>query len=70
MLEWLRSIGEFLLALVGLLISFVQGIAQLIAMIPSALAMTTSSIASMPLVLTAFAVGLISVSVVYLLIGR
>lgn len=70
MLEWLRSIGEFLLALVGLLISFVQGIAQLIAMIPSALAMTTSSIASMPLVLTAFAVGLISVSVVYLIIGR
>lgn len=70
MLEWILSIGKFIWAVIQLLLNFIDGIAQLISMIPGALAMVTSSIASMPMVLIAFATGLISVSVVYLIIGR
>lgn len=65
-----QTIGDFLYAVVNLLLNLVQGLIHLLQMIPSALTMTMNSIAYMPGVLTAFAVGLITVSVCYLVIGR
>lgn len=65
-----QAIGDFLYAVVNLLLNLVNGLMHLMVMIPSALTMTMNSIAVMPTVLTAFAVGLITVSVCYLVIGR
>lgn len=65
-----QAIGDFLYAVVNLLLNFVGGIIQLLQMLPSALTMVMNSVSTMPSVLVAFAVGLISVSVVYLIIGR
>lgn len=65
-----QTIGDFLYAVVNLLLNFIGGILQLLQMLPSALTMVMNSVASMPSVLVSFAVGLISVSVVYLIIGR
>ena len=66
----LQGIGDFLYAVVNLLLNLINGLVHLLEMIPSALTMTMNSIAVMPTVLTAFAVGLITVSVCYLVIGR
>lgn len=70
MIQFFQSIIDFLLSVQSIVRSFVDGIFQLISMIPGALAMVNSSVAAMPSVLVAFAVGMISVSVVYLIIGR
>ena len=70
MLQFLQGIADFLIAAVQLLFNFIHGVLQLLSMIPGALAMVTQSVAFMPNVLVAFAVGMISVSVVYLIIGR
>ena len=66
----LQSLGDFLYAILNLLFNFIGGIIQLLKMLPSALSMVMNSVATMPSVLVSFAVGLISVSVVYLIIGR
>lgn len=66
----LSTIGDFLYAVVNLLLNFIGGIIQLLQILPSALSMVMNSVATMPSVLVSFAVGLISVSVVYLIIGR
>lgn len=66
----LQSIGQFLYAVVNLLLNFIGGVVQLLQILPSALTMVMNSVATMPSVLVSFAVGLISVSVVYLIIGR
>lgn len=66
----LSAIGEFLYAAVNMLLNFIGGVVQLLQILPSALSMVMNSVATMPSVLVSFAVGLISVSVVYLIIGR
>lgn len=66
----LQSIGDFIYAVANLILNFIGGIIQLLQMLPSALTMVMNSVATMPSVLISFAVGLISVSVVYLIIGR
>lgn len=68
--EWLLSIVKFIGSLLALLSSFIDGIFHLLQMLPSAMTMVSSSIASMPSVLVAFATAAISVSVVYLIVGR
>lgn len=65
-----KSIGDFLYAVVNLLINMVSGIAQMLVMIPSALTMLTNSVAYMPTILIAFAIGLITISIVFLVVGR
>lgn len=65
-----KSIGDFLYAVVNLLVNVVSGLFQMISMIPAALTMLTNSVAFMPTVLIAFAIGLITVSIVYLIVGR
>ena len=66
----LKGIGNFAYALVQLLLNIINGIIHMLAMIPSALTMLMSSVGYMPVVLISFAVGLITVSVVFLVIGR
>lgn len=65
-----QAIGDFLYAIANLVLNFIGGIIQLLQILPSALTMVMNSVATMPSVLVSFAVGLISVSVVYLIIGR
>lgn len=66
----LKSIGDFIYAVVNLLINLISGIVQMLAMIPSALTMLTNSVAFMPTILVAFAMGLITISIVYLVVDR
>lgn len=68
--QFLDSILSVFVMVINLVISFVQGIAQMIVMIPQALGMLTYSVSSLPPVLVVFATAFISVSVVYLVIGR
>lgn len=70
MLTYLQSIIDFFVAIGKLLFSLARGIQQLLSMLPGALAMVTSSIAAMPSVLVAFGTAAISVSIVYLIVGR
>lgn len=65
-----QALGDFLYAAVNMLLNFIGGVVQLLQILPSALSMVMNSVATMPSVLVSFAVGLISVSVVYLIIGR
>ena len=66
----LNAIGDFLYAIVNLLLNLINGVMHMLTMIPSALTMTMNSVAYMPVVLTSFAAAIITVSVVYLVIGR
>lgn len=70
MAEFLQGILSFLGSIVALVVNFVQGVGQLLQMLPGAMSMVTYGIATMPTVLVAFATALISISVVYLIIGR
>lgn len=65
-----QSIIDFFASIGALLWSFVTGIWTMLQMLPTAVTMITSSIATMPLVLVAFASAAITISVVYLIIGR
>lgn len=66
----IQSIIDFFSSIGALLWSFVTGIWTMLQMLPTAVTMITSSIATMPLVLVAFASAAITISVVYLIIGR
>lgn len=68
--DFLNSILYFFGSIAALLINLLDGTAQLLSMIPSALGMVSYSISTMPTVLIAFATGFISISVAYLIIGR
>lgn len=66
----LKSIGDFIFSIGALILNLLSGLMQMIIMIPSALTMLTSSVAYMPTILVAFAMALITVSIVYLVVGR
>lgn len=66
----LQSLGDFIYSVVNLLINIVTGTLQMLSIIPSSVAMLTYSVGYMPTILVGFAVALISVSVVYLILGR
>lgn len=66
----LQSLGDFIYAVVNLLINIVTGTIQMLTIIPNAVTMLTYSVGYMPSVLVGFAVALISVSIVYLILGR
>ena len=70
MINILKSIGDAIYAFNALLLNLVLGIWQMLTMIPSAMSMLTNSIAYMPTVLVAFAIGLITISIVFLVVGR
>lgn len=70
MIEALRSILDFFKTILDLVMYLVNGLAELFAMIPSAFKMLTYSIGFLPSVLLAFAAVAITLSIVYLIIGR
>lgn len=70
MIAALESILEFCKTLLDLVMYLVNGLAQLFLMIPSSFKMLTYSIGFLPSVLLAFAAVAITISIVYLIIGR
>lgn len=70
LLSFFEMIWSAIQSGITILANFVSGIVQLIWMIPKALSFLLYSISQMPPVMTAFAVAFVSVSVVYLVIGR
>lgn len=68
--SFLESILSVLSMLVTLVVNFVRGIVQLISILPVALNMLSYSVSALPPMIIVFATAFISVSVVYLVIGR
>lgn len=70
MIEFFKSILNAITTLFDMFSYLVTGLVQLFAMIPSGFAMLTYSIGFLPTVLLAFASVAITLSIVYLIIGR
>ena len=70
MLNVLMQIKEFFVSIAMLIFNLLRGIFYMLRMIPNALTMLNYSVGFMPTVLVSFALALISVSVVYMIIGR
>lgn len=70
MQQVLESILTFFQGIISLIANLLHGIAQLIIMIPQALAFIGTSLGALPSIIAVFAVAMITVSVVYLVIGR
>lgn len=73
-MAWLSSVFNAIVAAITAGIQFLGsllvGIAQLFVMLPNAISLLSYSITMIPPVLVVFATAFISVSVVYLIIGR
>lgn len=70
MIEFFRSVLNAITTFFDMLSYLVTGLVQLFAMIPSGFAMLTYSIGFLPTVLLAFASVAITISIIYLIIGR
>lgn len=70
MLNALKSIMDFFGTILDMVKYLVTGLVQLFALIPQAFAMLTYSIGFLPSVLLAFASVAITISIVYLIVGR
>lgn len=70
MIEFFKSIFNAITTVFDMLSYLVTGLVQLFAMIPSGFAMLTYSIGFLPTVLLAFASVAITISIIYLIIGR
>lgn len=70
MLNALQSILDFLQSVGQMIMYLVTGLVQLFLMIPSAFAMLTYSIGYLPSMLLAFAAVAITLSIVFMIIGR
>lgn len=70
MLNALKSIMDFFGTILDMLKYLVTGLVQLFALIPQAFAMLTYSIGFLPSVLLAFAAVAITLSIIYLIVGR
>ena len=70
MIEFFKSILNAITTVFDMLSYLVSGLVQLFAMIPSGFAMLTYSIGFLPTVLLAFASFAITISIVFLIIGR
>lgn len=70
MVDALKSILDFFGTLLNFVEYLITGLVQLITMIPSAFAMLTYSIGYLPSVLLAFAAVAITLSIVFLILGR
>ena len=70
MIEFFKSILNAIATLFDMVSYLVTGLVQLFAMIPSGFALLTYSIGFLPTVLLAFASVAITISIVYLIIGR
>lgn len=70
MVDALKSVLDFFGTLLNFVEYLITGLVQLITMIPSAFAMLTYSIGYLPSVLLAFAAVAITLSIVFLILGR
>lgn len=70
MVDALKSVLDFFGTILDFVEYLVTGLVQLIAMIPSAFTMLTYSIGYLPSVLLAFAAVAITLSIVFLILGR
>lgn len=70
MVDALKSVLDFFGTILDFVEYLVTGLVQLITMIPSAFAMLTYSIGYLPSVLLAFAAVAITLSIVFLILGR
>ena len=70
MVDALKSVLDFFGTLLNFVEYLVSGLIQLIAMIPSGFAMITYSIGYLPSVILAFAAVAITLSIVFLILGR
>lgn len=70
MLNALQSILDFLMSVGQMIKYLVVGLVQLFTMIPSAFAMLTYSIGYLPSMLLAFAAVAITISIVFMILGR
>lgn len=70
MVDALKSVLDFFGTLLNFVEYLVTGLVQLITMIPSAFTMLTYSIGYLPSVLLAFAAVAITLSIVFLILGR
>lgn len=70
MADFLFSILTFITNIGSFTANLVTGVLQLVKMIPEALTLTSTAIGALPPVIAVFATAMVSVSVVYLVIGR
>lgn len=70
MIDFFQKVIQFFTSLGSFLWNIILGLKYLVTVIPKSLVMLTYSVGFMPTILVAFALALISVSVVYLVIGR
>lgn len=70
MVNALKSIMDFFGTILDMVKYLVTGLVQLFALIPQAFAMLTYSIGFLPSVLLAFAAVAITISIIYLIVGR
>ena len=70
MIEFFKSIISTISTLFDFVTYLINGLVQLFAMIPSGFALLSYSIGFLPTVLLAFASVAITLSIVYLIIGR
>lgn len=66
----LKEIADAILALFAFLGNIISGTIHMLASIPTALQMLVGTIGYMPSILVGFAVALVTVNVVYLIVGR
>lgn len=70
MINALKSIMDFFGTILDMVKYLVTGLVQLFVLIPQAFAMLTYSIGFLPSVLLAFAAVAITLSIIYLIVGR
>lgn len=69
-MSYLKSVIDAILALFAFLGNIIAGTLQMLANIPTALQMLVSTIGYMPTILVGFAMALVTINVVYLIVGR
>lgn len=70
MAEFLRALLDTIVSLLAFLANIISGSFQLLRLIPQSMQFLTYSLSAVPAVVSAIAAALVSVSVVYLIVGR
>ena len=70
MVEFFQGIADVIGSLINLVISLIKGLIQLIGLIPTAVQSLTLSIGILPSILVAFATATITISVIFIIVGR
>lgn len=68
--NFLHMIGNFLSSLVNMIGNFISGIMQMLVMIPISVGFFTNTLAYIPAVVATVITAVITINVVYLIIGR